>query len=144
MAGPIHKTTHGVNSRLYVNGVFVGMVQNANFNRVFQKIAVNEAGRARTLEHVFGGVVCTLSIGFLELITKTLQEQGVLLLDDEEALLEAEGKTFEFRTVKNDRLIVRAEEVTVSNDNLQFSRDTLWGHNVNLDATWFRSPRSAA
>lgn len=142
MAGPRHKATHGVDSNLYVDGVYVGMVQNANFNRVFQKVAVVQAGSSRDVEHVFGGVKFTLSIGFIKLITKTLMEQGLLPPDTEEALLELEGKTFEFRRVKDDRLIIRAEEVTVSNDNLQFSRDTVWGHNVNFDATWFKYPKA--
>ena len=141
---PTHRATHGVNSRLYVNGIYVGMVQNANFNRVFQKIAVNESGRSRTREHVYGGVVCTISIAFVMLRTKALQESGLLPAETEEALLNFEAKTVEFRTVDTDELIYRAEEVSVSNDSLQFSRDTVWGQNVNFDATWFVGPAAAA
>lgn len=141
---PTHRATHGVNSRLYVNGIYVGMVQNASFNRVFQKIAVNESGTPRTREHVYGGVVCTVSMGFVELRTKQLQESGLLPAETPEALLNFEAKTVEFRTVDTDELIYRAEEVSVSNDNLQFTRDTVWGRNVNFDATWFTSPASAA
>ncbi len=37
----------------------------------------------------------------------------------------------------DDELIIKAEGVTPSNDALQFSRDSIWGHNVNFDATWF-------
>lgn len=145
MARPTHRSTGGINSRLYWNGVFVGLVQNANFNRVFNKIAINELGTPRTREHVFNGVVCTLSIGFMELITKTLQEQGLLPLDiTEEDLIDFPSGVCEFRTVKGDRLIIRAEDVTVSNDNMTIQRDTAWGHNVNFDATWFRWPRAAA
>lgn len=142
MPRPKHRATGGINSRLYWNGVFIGMVQNANFNRIFKKIAVDEAGRARTREHVFNGVVCNLTIGLIELITNTLQTQGLLPLDiDEEDLIDFEGGTLEFRTVKRDLLIVRAEDVTVSSDSLNFSRDTVWAHNCTFDATWFRSPR---
>ena len=143
MANPRDRATGGVNSKLFVNGVHVGMVQNANFNRVIQKIAINETGTPRTREHVPNGVVCTLSIGFIYLFRNTLEAQGLLYptnSDDADALLNFEAiQTLDFRTIADD-LIIRAEDVTPSNDSLQFTRDTVYGHNVNFDACWFRTP----
>lgn len=144
MANPRDRATGGVNSKLFVNGVFVGLVQNANFNRVIQKIAINECGSPRTREHVPNGVVCTLSIGYMLLIRRTLESQGLLYptnSDDADALLNFEAVNLEFRTLA-DELIIRAEDVTPSNDSMQFTRDTVWGHNINFDACWFRVPRS--
>lgn len=136
MSNPFDRAVGGVNSRLYVDGVYVGLVQNANFNRVFQKVAVNEVGSHRTREHVVNGVVCTISIGWVFIQRSSLEAQGVLYPTNEDEIRGFLAKTYEFRTL-DDELIIKAEGVTPSNDALQFSRDSIWGHNVNFDATWF-------
>lgn len=137
---PTHRATHGVNSRMFCNGVYVGMVQNGSFSEVFQKVAVNEAGTPRTREHVYGGVVCTFQLGLVLLRTKSLREAGLVPRKTPDGLTSFTAPTVEFRTVDTDELIIRAEEASVSGDVRNFTRDTVWAKNLNFDATWFVEP----
>lgn len=142
MANPTDRSIGGTNSRLYVDGVYVGMVQNATFSHQVNKVAINEAGSPRTREHIPNGVVCSINIGFVVLKTRSLESMGLLYPTDEGQMVDFEQKTLEFRTNK-DELIVKAEGCTPSSNQLTFTRDTIWGRNVTFDATWFYPPESA-
>ncbi|HCB04517.1 MAG TPA: hypothetical protein DEQ43_09775 [Nocardioides bacterium] len=120
------------------------MVQNATFNEIFQKIAVNESGTPRTREHVYGGVVCSFQLGLVFLRTKPLRESGLMPQKTPRGLIEFEAPVVEFRTVDSDELIIRAEEASVSGNVSTFTRDTVWSKNLNFDATWFVEPGDTA
>lgn len=142
MPNPLDRATGGGNTRLFANGTYVGMVQNANYQRIFEKIAVVEAGRLRVREHVLNGVRCSLSVGYIHLIRRPLEDFGLFYPeDDETAMLDFNPVPLEFRTLK-DELIIKAEGCSPSNDTFQFSREGVWGRNVSFDATWIRVRRS--